>query len=227
VTHNPIASFEDLVDLANERLGGAAIVCSDDFFAGMDNLVKAKEARWDEDAYTDRGKWMDGWESKRAHTENDDVEHEDFCIVRLGAPGVIRGVVVDTAFFRGNFPSHCIVEATSVDGYPSPQQIAARTDWTTLVEKAPLQGNAKNPFTIASHHRFTHIRLRIFPDGGVARLRIYGEPLPDWRLFGGLDGDLELSSTEVGGVVVACSDMFFGSRHNLLFPAPSTGMHDG
>jgi allantoicase len=228
---NTITSFEDLVDLANERLGGAAILCSDDFFAGMDNLVKAKEAVWDEDAYTDKGKWMDGWESKRAHKENhvDDpvFGHEDFCIVRLGAAGIIRGVIVDTAFFRGNYPSHCSLEGIAVDGYPPPHEIAARTDWVPLLEKVALQGNHKNTFAVTSSSRFTHVRLRIFPDGGVARLRVFGEPLPDWKLVGGLDGVLELSSCELGGVVVSCSDMFFGSRHNLLFPGFSSGMHDG
>ncbi len=230
-TTHAIASFEDLVDLANERLGGAAVVCSDDFFAGMENLVKAKEPVWDEDAYTDRGKWMDGWESRRSHRENsgarDGEWHEDFCVVRLGAPGVIRGVVVDTAFFRGNFPSHCALEGTSVDGYPSAQEIAKHAEWFPLLPRSPLLGNAKNDFAVSSPYRFTHVRLRIFPDGGVARLRVYGEPLPDFRLHGGLDGELEVSGAELGGVVLACSDMFFGSRHNLLFPGHSGGMHDG
>lgn len=229
-THD-LSGFTDLVDLASERLGGAAIHCTDDFFATMENLVKAKEAVWDEHAYTERGKWMDGWESKRAHRENhveaDGGEHQDVCIVRLGAPGVVRGVVVDTAFFRGNFPSHCALEGTSVEGYPSAAAIAASTNWLPLLEKSALQGNAKNGFAVRSEVRVTHVRLRIFPDGGVARLRVYGEPLPDWRLHGGLEAELDLASCELGGLVVACSDMFFGSRHNLLFPGPSGGMHDG
>ena len=230
-TSHGIASFTDLVDLASERLGGASVHCTDDFFAGMDNLVKATEPVWDEAAYTDRGKWMDGWESRRAHRENhvehDGGEHEDACIVRLGAPGVVRGVVVDTAFFRGNFPSHCALEGTSVLGYPSGAQIARDAVWLPLLRKSALQGNSKNSFEVRSDLRVTHVRLRIFPDGGVARLRVYGEPLPDWRQHGGLDGELDLASCELGGLVIACSHMFFGSRHNLLFPGPSGGMHDG
>ena len=225
-TDHAITSFTDLVDLASERLGGAALLCSDDFFAGMDALVKAKEPVFDEHAYGDRGKVMDGWESKRSHQENHGGEHEDFCIVRLGAPGVIRGVVIDTAFFRGNFPAHAALEGTSVEGHPSPHDIAAYP-WLPLLAKSPLAGNSKNTFAITSEQRFTHVRLRIFPDGGVARLRVHGEALPDWRLHGGLGGELELSSAELGGVVTSCSDMFFGSRHNLLFPGSSSGMHDG
>lgn len=224
---NSISSFTDLVDLANERIGGAAVLCSDDFFAGMENLVKTKEAVWLEDAYTDRGKWMDGWESKRSHRENHGGGHEDFCIVRLGAPGIIRGVVVDTAFFRGNFPSHCALEGIAVDGHPRPEEIAARTDWLPVLDTVALQGNHKNAFAVTATQRFTHVRLRIFPDGGVARLRVYGEPLPDWRIHGGLQGVLELSAAELGGIVESCSDMFFSSRHNLLFPGQSSGMHDG
>ncbi len=228
---NELASFTDLVDLASERLGGASIHCSDDFFAGMENLVKAKEPVWDEHAYTDRGKWMDGWESKRAHRENhvdaDGGEHHDDCIVRLGAPGLVRGVVVDTAFFRGNYPSHCAIAGAVVDGFPSARAVAAEARWLPLLPKSPLTGNSKNTFAIESELRVTHVRLRIFPDGGVARLRVYGEPLPDWRVHGGLEGELDLASCELGGLVVACSDMFFGSRHNLLFPGFSSGMHDG
>jgi allantoicase len=229
VSNNAIESFTDLIDLASERLGGAAIICSNDFFAGMDALVKSHEAVWDEHRYVDTGKWMDGWESKRSHRENHENDHEDFCIVRLGAPGVVRGVVIDTAWFRGNFPSHASLEAIAIDGYPHPKDIAARTDWTPLLPKSALEGNAKNAFAIttAPSTRFTHVRLRIFPDGGVARLRVFGEPLPDWRVHGGLDGELELSSAELGGIVTSCSDMFFGSRHNLLFPGLSGGMHDG
>jgi allantoicase len=227
MTDNAIVSFTDLVDLASERLGGAAILCSDDFFAGMDSLVKAKDAVWIEDAYGDRGKWMDGWESKRSHRENHEGGHEDFCVIRLGAPGVIRGIVIDTAFFRGNFPSHAALEGTSVDGYPSEKDVATKSEWVPLVRKSALEGNAKNAFAITNELRFTHVRLRIFPDGGVARLRVFGEPLPDWRVHGGLDSDVELSSAELGGIVISCSDMFFGSRHNLLFPGHSGGMHDG
>lgn len=228
--NHAIASFTDLIDLASERLGGAAIICSNDFFAGMDALVKAHEAVWDEHRYVDTGKWMDGWESKRSHRENHENDHEDWCVVRLGAPGIIRGVVIDTAWFRGNYPSHAALEAIAVEGYPSPADIAARTDWVPLLPKSALQGNHKNTFDLAKSApstRFTHVRLRIFPDGGVARLRVFGEPLPDWRIHGGLDGELELSSAELGGIVTSCSDMFFGSRHNLLFPGLSGGMHDG
>ncbi len=214
--------FLDLPDLTNERVGGAAIACSDDFFAGMDALVKAKPARWDEDAYTDRGKWMDGWESRRKR-----VAGYDWCIVRLGVPGIVKGFVVDTAFFRGNYPESCSIEGCAVDGYPMADEIAAGARWTPILAKTPLRGDAKNLFAVEVPYRFTHLRLNIFPDGGVARLRVHGEAVPDWRQLGGLEGEVDLASIEAGGVVVECSDMFFGSRHNLIFPGRGAGMHDG
>ncbi len=225
-TNHQLAGFDDLVDLANEKIGGAAIACSDDFFAGMDALVKSKDALWDEHAYTDRGKWMDGWESKRSHKNGPD-EHYDWCVVRLGAPGIVHGVIVDTAFFRGNFPAYCAIEGTSIEGYPTPDELIATATWVPLLAKSALDGNARNSFNVSSRARVTHVRLRIFPDGGVARLRVFGEVLADLRLVGGVDVELDLASADVGGIVVACSDMFFGSRHNLLFSSPSTGMHDG
>src|SRR5687768_18599189 len=84
--------FRDLLDLASERLGGSVVYANDDFFAEKENLIKPAPAVWKEHEYTDRGKWMDGWESRRKR-----VPGHDFAIIRLGARGVVRGVVVDTA----------------------------------------------------------------------------------------------------------------------------------
>jgi allantoicase len=219
----PEPSFRDLVDLANERVGGAAIACSDDYFAGMENLVKAKPAVWREDEYTDRGKWMDGWESRRKR-EPDGV---DWCIVRLGVPGVVKGIVVDTAFFKGNFPAACALDVLSVDGYPTADELAVSTDWLEVLPEQRLEGHSENAFAIDGKGRATHVRLRIFPDGGVARLRVFGEAVPDWKQHGGLSETLDLASVEMGGIVESCSDMFFGSRHNMIHPGNGTGMHDG
>src|SRR3954469_45591 len=106
-----MTEFIDLPDLASETVGGAAILCNDEFFAEKENLLKAHAAEWREHAYTDRGKWMDGWETRRRRGPG-----FDWCIVRLGLPGAIRGVIVDTAFFRGNFPAECSIDACAVEG---------------------------------------------------------------------------------------------------------------
>ncbi len=217
-----MSDFADFVDLAAERLGGAVLAANDEFFAPKENLLKAGEAVWREGEYTDVGKWMDGWETRRRREPG-----HDWCIIRLGLPGVLRGVTVDTAHFRGNYPESCSLEACAVDGYPAPAELIAAA-WTEVLPRSPLEGNAKNRFPLAGEiGRVTHLRLNIYPDGGVARLRAYGEAVPDWARLTRHGGELDLAAVENGGFVLSCSDMFFGNRHNLILPGPPLGMHDG
>jgi allantoicase len=137
---------------------------------------------------------------------------------------VIRGVVVDTAFFKGNYPPACSVEATAVGGYPSPEELAA-ADWIQILPPSPLQGHATAAFNVESPQRFTHVRLSIYPDGGVARLRVHGEPVPDPRDLAGLPCDLV--ALENGGAVVACSNAFFADAYHLLYPGPAATAGEG
>jgi allantoicase len=214
--------FGDLPDLAAEAVGGAAILCNDEFFAEKENLLRAHEAEWREHVYTDRGKWMDGWETRRRREPG-----HDWCVVRLGLPGVIRGVVVDTAWFRGNFPEACSLEACAIDD-PLDLQALGGAAWREILPRAPLAGDSKNRFAIDPAHgeRATHVRLRIYPDGGVARLRVHGVVAPDWTKLRAR-GELDLAALEHGAWVESCSDMFFGSRQNLIKPGPSRSMADG
>ncbi len=216
-----MTDFTDLPDLASERVGGVALSCNDEFFAERENLLRPHEAEWREHAYTDRGKWMDGWETRRRREPGN-----DWCVVRLGLPGVIRGVVVDTRWFRGNFPESCSLEACGLAG-PFDLAELERADWVDLVPRSTLQGDSKNPFAVELARRFTHVRLNIFPDGGVARLRVHGEATPDWARLLALGGPVDLAALENGAHVIACSDMFFGSRHNLIRPGRSVNMSDG
>ena len=218
-----MTNFTDLIDLAAERLGGAVLLANDEFFAPKESLLKATPAVWKEGEYTDRGKWMDGWETRRRREPG-----HDWCIVRLGLPGVIHGVVVDTAFFRGNYPEHCSIEATSVSGTPTPAELAdeKKTRWREILPKSALKGDSKNEFGIPGMPRATHLRLNIFPDGGVARLRVFGEPQFDAAKHRA-GSEIDLAAMENGGLVVSVSDMFFGHRHNLVLPGRSTHMGDG
>ncbi len=218
-----MSEFTELVDLASERLGGAVLAASDEFFAPRENLLKAAKPVWIEDKYTDAGKWMDGWETRR-HRAPD----HDWCIIRLGLRGVLRGVVVDTSFFKGNFPEKCSLEACRTEGQPDAATLAsAATPWTEVLAISPLRGDTQNLFEIRRSDTFTHLRFHIYPDGGVARLRAYGEVAPDWENIRRAGGRVDLAAVENGGLVAAASDMFFGSRHNLILPGPSRGMHDG
>jgi allantoicase len=204
-------SFRDLLDLASERLGGSVVYANDDFFAEKENLIKPHAPVWKEHEYTDKGKWMDGWESRRKR-----VPGYDFAILRLGARGVVRGVVVDTAFFRGNYPDSCSIEG-SVDG----------ETWTELLPQSKLKGDSQNELDIDQPFAVTHLRFNIFPDGGVARLRVHGNVVPDWRLIGGLGNEIDLAAAENGAEVLTCSDMFFGPKHNLIMPGRAHNMSDG
>jgi allantoicase len=209
----------DLIDLCSERMGGAVIFASDDFFAEKENLIKPGAAVFLEHEYTDRGKWMDGWESRRKRTPG-----HDFCLVRLALPGVVRGVVIDTAFFRGNYPDHASIEGCVARADASPEALLGpSTRWTELLPRSALRGDSRNVFAVTSPYRFTHLRLNIFPDGGVARLRVHGEVVPDARQ----GGELDVAAVESGGQVLSCSDMFFGVRHNLIMPGRAANMGEG
>jgi len=217
-----VTDFAELLDLASARLGGRVLAANDEFFAPKENLLKPEEPVFLPDEYTDRGKWMDGWETRRRREPG-----HDWCILRLGVPGRVAGVVVDTRHFKGNYPEACSVDACATEGDPGPEELLREASWTEVLARSPLAGDAPNPFPLRGAERVTHLRLNIFPDGGVARLRAYGQAMPDWERLAGGGGEVDLAAAENGGLVVASSDMFFGSRHNLIFPGPPLGMHDG
>jgi allantoicase len=221
-----MSNVRDLIDLASERLGGSVLYANDDFFAEKENLLKQAKAVWKEHEYTDRGKWMDGWESRRKRIPVPDPDAHDFAIVRLGLPGIVRGVVVDTAYFRGNYPESCSIEGTSMRADASVEDLLA-AQWRELLPRMPLQGDSENELPVASADAVTHLRFNIFPDGGVARLRVHGEVVPDWRLVGGLTNEIDLAAAENGADVLSCSDMFFGPKHNLIMPGRAHNMSDG
>src|SRR5712692_4654502 len=215
--------FTELIDLASERLDGAVVFANDEFFAPKENLLKPAPPIFIEGKYTELGKWMDGWETRRRRTPG-----FDWCIVRLGLPGVIRGVVVDTSHFKGNYPEQCSLEACVIDGLPTIEQlIGDAVPWVEVLLKTNLNGDSLNQFAITSEERWTHLRLKIYPDGGVARLRVHGEVGPDWNRLKKIGGEIDLAAVENGGLVLSCSDMFFGHRHNLIMPERAANMSDG
>jgi len=215
--------FTELVDLATAKLGGAVLIANDEFFAPKENLLKPGAPIFIEGKYTDLGKWMDGWETRRRRTPG-----YDWCIIRLGLPGIIRGIIVDTTHFRGNYPEQCSLEGCTIDGQPTVDQLTEKeTEWTGILPPSGLVGNSPNLFETETDSRFTHLRLKIYPDGGVARLRVYGEVVPDWDRLERSGGEIDLAAVENGGLVLSCSDMFFGHKHNLIMPGRAVNMSDG
>ena len=215
--------FINLADLASARVGGRAIATNDDFFAPKSNLVKPGPPVWIADKYTPRGKWMDGWESRRRR-----VPGHDWCIVQLGMRGVVRGVNVDTSHFTGNYPSHCSIEAVDLAGGIRPALHAVEgAPWTTILQKTELRGNAENFIAISDRRAWTHLRLSIYPDGGVARLRVYGEVSVDWDRVAPNGKVIDLASIKHGALFLAASDMHYGTRGALLMPDRAKNMGDG
>jgi allantoicase len=223
---NPDAPYTDKVDLAARKYGGSVLYANDDFFADKDNLLKAEKPIFIDGKYTFRGKWMDGWESRRKRGPG-----HDFAIIRLGLPGIVRGVNIDTAFFTGNFPQSAALEGIALPGQPTVDELLdPALEWTTLVARADLRGGSDNLFASAAGElRVTHLRLNIYPDGGVARLRVYGDVVADLRFLGpvGSDQEVDLAAVEHGGIAASCNDMYFGSRHNLVGPGRAPNMGDG
>ncbi len=216
-------SFTDLIDLASERLGGAVVAANDEFFAPKESLLKPSVPEWREGVYTERGKWMDGWETRRRRSAG-----HDWAIIRLGAPGKVHGIVIDTSWFTGNYPERASIDGATVEGTPSAEWLSGNeVQWTSLLPETQLEGNTTNEFAIGSDlDRGTHLRLNIFPDGGVARLRVHGIVVPSKEIFSE-HREVDLAAMENGGYVVSCSDMHYGHRQNLILPGRSTHMGDG
>jgi allantoicase len=202
-----------MIDLISERVGGEIVEYNDEFFAAAVNLIRfdAPVAR---DEYTDRGKWMDGWETRRRREPG-----HDWVVVRLGIPGRIRKVTVDTSYFTGNFPEQFSLDATGVDDLD-------RAEWVELIPRTSLAGSQIAEFEVDDPHRVEMVRLNIYPDGGIARLRVEGEPVPAMGLVCP-DGEIDLGLASVGAEAIDASDMHYSPPANMLRPTESLGMWDG
>lgn len=218
-----------LPDLASRSLRGSVLAASDEFFAEKENLISAAAPVFTPGVFGHKGQAYDGWETRRKRGASGaipDGDDHDWVIVRLGAPGVPRAVVVDTAFFTGNYPAACSVEGIWVSGYPASLAGAlAGCEWVPLVRRSPLAGDSRHVFEVSSGRRFTHVRLSIYPDGGVARLRVHGDVVCDPALVEGLTFDV--AALQNGGDVVACSDRFYSSPRNVLSPGLTRVMGEG
>ena len=218
-----IPIFTELAELASVRVGGRVLAANDDFFAPKANLIKAEAPIFIPGKYTSRGKWMDGWESRRRRTPG-----HDWCVVKLGMRGTIRGVNVNTAFFTGNYPTHCSIEGLDTTKAVT-NSLAARegAPWIEVVPKRELRGDSENFLRIKDDRPWTHLRLNIFPDGGVARLRVYGEVVVDWPRVARPGKLVDLAAIQNGGLVLAASDMHYGAKDNIIMPGRAANMGDG
>lgn len=212
--------FTKLTDLAAERLGGKVLYATDDFFAEKENLIKPTRGIFITDKYTERGKWMDGWESRRKRT----LGH-DWAIVQLATSGRIKGFDIDTNFFLGNHPPHTSIEAVNLTGKELPTDWE-KVEWKEILPKSHLDAGSQNFYECNDDEIYTHLRLHIYPDGGVARFRVYGEVFKQWETVTTND-ILDLAAAINGAKAIACNDMFFSAMGNLIMPNRGTNMGDG
>lgn len=211
-----------MTDLASRWLGGSVVAASDESFGEKENLLNPAPAAFEPGHYGNRGEIVDGWETRRRREE----AGHDLAIIRLGAPGVIASVDIDTSFFTGNFPQAASIEACGCEGYPSPGELASGdVRWEQIVPVVKLTGDSHNVFTVTSTRRFTHVRLSAYPDGGIARLRVLGQVVPDPRELDGLT--IDLASQEHGGLVAGSSDDFYTSASHLNRPDRARTMGEG
>lgn len=222
------ATFCGMLDLAAEGMGGQVLATNDEFFAEAHNLVKPGRGIFDADRYTERGKWMDGWESRRKRGPG-----HDWCVLKLGVPGIIRGVDIDTNHFLGNHAPYASLEGASIAGDGSLED----AQWVPIMAQSALRAGSQNLFALQGEAVYTHVRLNIFPDGGVARLRLFGDVRTRWS--DGADdedseivsrrgsGEVDLIAARHGGLALACSDMFFSSMNNLILPNVAAHMGEG
>ncbi|TCL74635.1 allantoicase [Rhizobium sp. BK251] len=206
------------INLASARLGAKGIYATDEFFAPLERMLQDVPASFDPDLYDDNGKYMDGWESRRKR-----VSGHDWAIVKLAMPGRIFGFDVDTSYFTGNYPPHCSIEAAFVEsGDPTDA-----TQWTEILAKSPLGPSAQHFFENADREKiWTHLRLHIYPDGGVARLRVYGSAYFDWTKVGAGE-EVDLGYIFNGAKSLAWSDAHYGHPDKMLGPGRGINMGDG
>lgn len=205
-----------MMDLLSAGVGGRVVACNDEFFAEAVNLIKEEPPVFDAARFTDHGKWMDGWETRRRREPG-----HDWCVLALGIPGRVRRVTVDTSHFTGNYP-----ESFSLEGSDTADDHLDEAVWFEIVQKTPLQGDSVATFEVPHSYRATHLRLNIYPDGGIARLRVEGDPLPPLPEVCP-DGPVDLASAIFGGEAVDASNAHYSHPSNMLKPIESRGMWDG
>ena len=212
----------ELIDLASRAVGGGVVAASDETFAEKENLVTAAAPTHAAHTFGHKGQVYDGWETRR---RRDDLgpDGDDWAVVRLGLPGIVHRVVVDTAFFDGNHPVSADVDTCWIEGHPAPDEVVAGP-WERLCG-AELQGDTAHTVEAEVPRAATHVRLRIHPDGGVARLRVLGAVLPDVRRWRGIGVDL--ASLAAGGRVLDASNRHYSPPENLLLPRSATTMGEG
>ena len=201
------------INLASAGLGAKALWATNEFFAPLERMLADSDPIFIADKFDDHGKWMDGWESQRRR----DGGHDE-AIIKLAAPGRILGFDIDTAHFTGNYAPACKIEAAST------KELSDDTQWVQILRHHPLGPDAHHFYKCDSYESWTHLKIHIYPDGGIARLRAYGVPELDRTSEG---QEIDLAASLNGGRILAFSDAHYGDYTRLLSPGRGINMGDG
>lgn len=237
--------FAELNNLISAKLGGKVLFATDDWFAVAENILKENDAEWREGLFTECGKWMDGWETRRKR-----IPGHDWCIIKLGVAGVIEGIDADTSYFTGNFVPRVSVQAAVLSseeesiiperrsemGSAACEDVMAKVEqlkseaWEFIIPMTEARPGYRDTchtyIPTTGRKRWTHIRLNVYPDGGIARLRVFGSATPDWSHISPKQL-LDLAAVSNGGVCLEYSDAHYGHPRNLISPGRGVNMGDG
>jgi allantoicase len=204
-----------LIDLAQSRLGTKVVYKTDEFFAAAKRIINPWPPVFKEGVFDQHGKWMDGWETRRKRNKGN-----DYLILKLGKPGKINKVDIDTSYFNGNQPNKVSLEACF-----SKKKIPNKnSNWVIILNKKKMKPNSHHFFNIKNKSEFTHVKLNIYPDGGVARIRLYGSMKTKNKFDNKL---INLTSVLNGATPIACNNEHFGRAENILAPGSGKNMGDG
>ena len=206
-----------LINLASRKLGAKVTSVTDDFFADAQRMLKDEEPIYISDKYDEHGKWMDGWESRRRRSPG-----HDYAVIKLGVRGKIKGIEIDTRYFTGNYPPQMYLEGSD----NQEKNDYMNKTWLKLIPISNLKPDKQHFFYIKNNDSFTHLKLNIIPDGGIARIKVYGEPSPVWSKID-KSKKLELSSINLGGRIIGYNNAHYGNPWSILTPGRGINMGDG
>ena len=206
-----------LINLASPKLGSLGVKANDEFFAPLKRMLLDNEPIFIPDKYDDHGKWMDGWETKRRR-----VPGNDWCLIKLGSPGIIKEIDVNTKFFTGNYPPQASIEGIYSESEPNIND----KKWLTILEKVDLDGDKINKFGVKKKNVVNWIKVNIYPDGGIARLRLWGDVYQNWDNFDN-NKIIEISALKNCGKIISYNNAHYGDVSALLSEGRGKNMGDG
>lgn len=251
--------WTELSDVAAASVGSRVLFATDDWFCAAESMLADGPPEFDPTAFTNWGKTMDGWETKRKR-----IAGHDWSIVELGLPALIRGIEVDTGFFTGNQVPVISIQAGCIDAGAADALGATRSaegvaagggfeaataarkqvqtlnseHWTEILPRTPLdpgyEGTRHHFFSLKeavaapmSGGGWTHLRVNLFPDGGISRLRVRGEVVPNIEQLAALNQEFDMAAVENGGVAIEASNKHYGRPANLIAPGRAAQMNEG